>query len=59
MLSRYVRAFFALVAYLIWGIAPVYFKLIQQVPADEILPHLVIWSFFFILLLISLSRNWP
>lgn len=51
--------FFALAAYLIWGIAPVYFKLIQQVPADEILTHRVIWSFFFILLLISLSRNWP
>ncbi|WP_037388549.1 EamA family transporter RarD [Serratia symbiotica] len=51
--------FFALAAYLIWGIAPVYFKLIQQVPADEILTHRVIWSFFFILLLISLSRNRP
>lgn len=50
---------FVLAAYLIWGIAPVYFKLIQQVPTDEILTHRVIWSFFFILLLISLSHNWP
>ncbi|PVZ86368.1 EamA family transporter RarD [Serratia sp. S1B] len=50
---------FALAAYFIWGIAPVYFKLIQQVPADEILTHRVIWSFFFMLILISLGRHWP
>ncbi|WP_454877320.1 EamA family transporter RarD [Serratia inhibens] len=51
--------FFALAAYFIWGIAPAYFKLIQQVPADEILTHRVIWSFFFMLTLITLGRNWP
>lgn len=50
--------FFALGAYFIWGIAPVYFKLIQQVPAAEIMTHRVIWSFFFMLLLISVSRGW-
>ncbi len=51
--------FFALTAYFMWGIAPAYFKLIQQVPADEILTHRIIWSFFFMLALISLGRNWP
>jgi len=50
--------FFALAAYFIWGIAPAYFKLIQQVPADEILTHRVIWSFFFMLALITLGHNW-
>ncbi|ALB61256.1 Protein rarD [Cronobacter condimenti 1330] len=49
---------FALAAYFIWGIAPAYFKLIHIVPADEILTHRVIWSFFFMLGLISLSRQW-
>ncbi|HFZ8996568.1 TPA: EamA family transporter RarD [Citrobacter freundii] len=49
----------ALVAYFIWGIAPAYFKLIYYVPADEILTHRVIWSFFFMVALISLSRQWP
>jgi chloramphenicol-sensitive protein RarD len=38
--------FFALAAYFMWGIAPAYFKLIQQVSADEILTHRIIWSFF-------------
>lgn len=36
----------ATAAYFIWGIAPAYFKLIYYVPADEILTHRVIWSFF-------------
>ncbi|MBS0849917.1 EamA family transporter RarD [Citrobacter sp. JGM124] len=49
----------ALTACIIWGIAPVYFKLIQYVPAIEILTHRVIWSFFFMLILISLYRLWP
>jgi chloramphenicol-sensitive protein RarD len=51
--------FFALGAYFIWGIAPAYFKLIQQVPADEILTHRIIWSFFFMLVLLSISQSWP
>ncbi|MGE9553213.1 EamA family transporter RarD [Erwinia amylovora] len=50
--------FFALGAYFIWGIAPAYFKLIQQVDAGEIMTHRVIWSFFFMLILVSVTRNW-
>ncbi|QVP50245.1 EamA family transporter RarD [Salmonella enterica subsp. salamae] len=48
----------ALAAYFIWGIAPAYFKLIYYVPADEILTHRVIWSFFFMVALLSISRQW-
>lgn len=51
--------FYALGAYFIWGIAPAYFKLIQQVSPDEIMTHRVIWSFFFMLILVSVSRHWP
>ncbi len=35
---------FALGAYASWGIAPVYFKAIAEVPAGEILAHRVVWS---------------
>ncbi len=44
----------------IWGIAPAYFKLIYYVPADEILTHRVIWSFFFffMVVLMSICRQW-
>lgn len=48
----------ALGAYLIWGIAPVYFKSIQEVPAEEILTHRILWSFFFMLILMTISRHW-
>ncbi len=48
----------ALGAYLIWGLAPAYFKLIQQVPATEILTHRIIWSMVFMLALLSLCHKW-
>ena len=48
----------ALCAYFIWGIAPAYFKLLQQVAPGEIMTHRVIWSTLFMLGLISLSRGW-
>ena len=48
----------ALAAYFIWGIAPAYFKFNDYVPADEIITHRIIWSFFFMIALISASRQW-
>ncbi|QFI56145.1 EamA family transporter RarD [Aeromonas simiae] len=49
---------FALSAYFIWGLAPIYFKLISQVPAGEILTHRVIWSCVLLLALVLLKRQW-
>ena len=34
----------ALAAYTFWGLAPIYFKLIQSAPALEIIAHRVLWS---------------
>lgn len=48
----------ALAAYIMWGIAPIYFKSLQQVSPLEILSHRVIWSFFFLAGLIALGKNW-
>ncbi|MDO6409100.1 EamA family transporter RarD [Pantoea phytobeneficialis] len=49
---------YALGAYFLWGVAPAYFKLVKVVPPLEIMTHRVIWSALFMLLLITLSRNW-
>lgn len=49
---------FATSAYLIWGIAPMYFKLIQQVPPLEILCHRVLWSFILLAGLIHFGKQW-
>ncbi|WP_133408127.1 EamA family transporter RarD [Parashewanella tropica] len=43
----------AVCAYVLWGIAPIYFKLLESVPATEILLHRVIWSFVFMIVLMS------
>ncbi|MGS0728571.1 EamA family transporter, partial [Shewanella sp. 0m-11] len=45
---------YAICAYTLWGFAPIYFKLLGDVPASEILLHRVIWSFFFVTILIAL-----
>ena len=45
-------------AYLIWGLSPVYWKLLQSVPAFEIINHRIIWSFLFLVPLLVIKRRW-
>ncbi|THE13321.1 EamA family transporter RarD [Bacillus timonensis] len=45
------------IAYIAWGILPLYWKLIDYVPAFEILAHRIIWSLVFVLLVILVSRK--
>lgn len=49
---------YALGAYLLWGVFPVYFKAVQGVPATEVLAHRVLWSLVFVALLLAVLRNW-
>lgn len=44
----------AICAYTLWGFAPLYFKLLGDVPAPEILIHRVIWSFVFVTFLMTM-----
>jgi chloramphenicol-sensitive protein RarD len=50
---------YALGAYLMWGIAPVYFKALHGVPALEILGHRIFWSFLFLAALIYFGQQTP
>lgn len=36
-------------AYVLWGILPIYWKLVQSVPSHEVLAHRVVWSFVFMI----------
>ncbi len=36
-----------LAAYVIWGLFPLYFKLLEAIPASEIIVHRVLWSALF------------
>ncbi len=51
--------FFALTAFLIWGASPVYWKVLGDVPALEIISHRVVWSFVFLLPLLWWQGRWP
>lgn len=46
-------------AFLIWGLAPLYFNLLQDMPAAEILAHRSIWSLGLALLILLLIRKLP
>lgn len=48
----------ALLAYLSWGLMPIYFKYVQTVPALEILAHRVVWAIPFGALIIVARRQW-
>lgn len=50
--------FLAITAYTIWGIAPIYFKLISAASPLEILSHRIVWSFFLLAALIHIGRRW-
>jgi len=47
----------ATLAFVIWGLAPLYFKLVAAVPATEIVAHRVIWSVLFLAVLLVLRRQ--
>jgi chloramphenicol-sensitive protein RarD len=48
----------ALIAYLMWGFLPLYFILVKEVSALEVLVHRVIWAVPFGALIIYLRQQW-
>ncbi|WP_100754248.1 EamA family transporter RarD [Vibrio salilacus] len=49
---------FAIGAYTMWGIAPIYFKSLADVSALEILSHRIVWSFILLAVLLHFGRGW-
>lgn len=47
----------ALAAFLLWGFAPLYFKLVGAVPPVEILAHRIVWSVPVLIVLVILFRR--
>ncbi len=45
-------------AYSLWGFLPLYWNLLEAVPAIEILAHRILWTFLLMSLIIILTRNW-
>ncbi len=59
-----VGVYYCLIAYLIWGFVPIYWKLIPDVPAIKILGHRIVWALVFYQIILSIknrnqkSNNW-
>lgn len=49
---------YAASAYALWGLFPLYFKALQDLPAMEILLHRMVWSLAFVLLVLLWRRHW-
>lgn len=48
----------ALLAYVIWGLFPLYWKPLAAVPALEILAHRIIWSALLLFLILGWRKQW-
>ena len=50
---------YALGAYLLWGISPLYFKHLEFLPVFEMISHRVVWSVLFIAIVLTATAGWP
>ena len=49
---------YAALAFTIWGLFPLFFRHIAQVPAPEVLVHRIVWSLLLLLGVLTLRRQW-
>ena len=49
---------YVLVAYVSWGLLPLYWKALISVPSQQILAHRIFWSFVFVVLLLQRQKRW-
>ena len=49
---------YGLGAYGLWGLLPIYWRLLHDVPALEILAHRMVWSLVFVGVLLLFQRDW-
>jgi len=56
--ERTLGIWYAIAAYGSWGILPLYWKALKDVPALEILAHRMVWSCIFVVGLIFFTKGW-
>ncbi len=44
---------YALAAYVLWGLFPVYWKQLDGIPATQLIGHRIVWSFVFLLIVLA------
>ena len=53
-----VGVLYAIGAYLLWGLLPIFWKSISHIPASEILSHRMVWSLGFAVILLIYRKQW-
>lgn len=48
---------YAIAAYIIWGIGPIYWNQLETIPALQLIGHRIVWSFLFLLLFLAITRQ--
>ncbi|WP_227765570.1 EamA family transporter RarD [Zhaonella formicivorans] len=56
--SIVIGIWYSILAYLLWGILPLYWKALQQVPPREILAHRILWSLIFVCIILIFNGRW-
>jgi chloramphenicol-sensitive protein RarD len=49
---------YAALAFVFWGLFPLYFRLIAAVPATEVLVHRIVWSALLLVIVLTARRHW-
>ena len=49
---------YAASAFFCWGLFPLYFRLLKQIPSLELLLHRMLWSLLFLLLVLTWRQQW-
>ncbi len=50
---------FGVGAYLIWGVLPIYFRALGHTLPTELVAHRIVWSILFLVVIVTLLRQWP
>ena len=49
---------YALAAFTTWGVLPLYWRLMREVPPQQILAHRISWSLLFVSFIITIQKRW-
>ena len=56
--NKNIGVLYALLAFVLWGGLPLYWKVLKTVSAEEILSNRIIWSFVFVSILMTMFKQW-
>lgn len=49
---------YAFAAYFIWGLVPIFWKLLKHIPATQLIGHRIVWSFVLLAVILTTTRKW-